>query len=362
MLPEEVAFATLYPSGTIKGFSVEIDPGRINDPTSLSSHSIAEKLRTRGKLVIQFSQPSAYPPNLLRKLNDICRQSTDKLEVRFYGHYWSNFDAANLRHLPHVKNLSMDCLMTISNEEIVSSLRHLSALHFGVFEFDRPKFLETLDLRHLNSLIVGESRKRNLDLSSLTTCVALERLSVDGRSKGIDSVRGLPSLEKITLRSATKDQSIAFLRAVPNLKDLTLVLGGRDDIADFASETLQTMQVVRVRGLKSLGDLSRFPSLRNLWIEDQPQLECLDLSGAQLERLALFNCKNLVSLVGLDQQVRLREFQSSRVALNVDNLRDFHWPDTTKAVRIFSGSLKWNELTAKALMERGYSQGFQDWR
>lgn len=317
---------------------------------------------TPGKFVVQFSHAGAYTPHLLRALNDICRESSDWLEVRFYGHYGSSFDAAVLRELPDVKTLSLDCLNNILNEDVLLGLQRLSALHFGVFEFDRPDLLERLDLRRLTSLTLSENRKRNLDLTPLSKCSSLERLFVQGHSRGIDAIARLCNLKEVTLGSFAKVQSIAFLRVLPALEKLTLILGGRDTIDEFSSKTLQTLQILRVRGFQSLGDLSRFPCLRNLRIEDQLQLKSVDLTGAQLERLSLFNCKELARLVGLEHQARLRDFHSAKVALNSDYLRDFPWPVTTKAVKIFSGSFKWNELTAKILTERGYSQSFQDWR
>lgn len=340
---------------------MQLDPVRVENPTSFSPAFLAERIDKFGRFTIQFSQSNAYHPGLLQQLNNVCRQLSDKLEVRFYGHYGEEFNGTILNNLPDVKKLSLDCLQMIRNEEILLDLEYLTSLHFGVFEFDRPEFLAKLDLRRLKTLILSENRKRNLDLTSLSTCLALENLNVHGHFKGLDAIVGLSNLRKITLGSLTKAKSIAFLRDVPKLEGLTLILGGRSGIAEFASDTLQTLQILRVRGLESLGDLSRFPSLRNLRIEDQIQLKSLELTGVQLERLSLYNCKALARLTGLDHQARLCEFWSSKVDLNVDELRDFHWPATAKAVRIFSSSLKWNKLTERVMSVRGYSHSFQGW-
>lgn len=333
-----------------------LNPGRLNNPTSIASIEISGKLTERGKLTIQFDNPDAYPISLLQILNDICRQSTDQLEVRFYGHYKTGFDAAILRELPDVKNLSLDCLLTIRNEDMISNLGNLSKLHFGVFEIDRPEFLNSLDLSALTSIILGENRKRNLNLSPLATCASLEQLTIGGFSDEIDAVAGLPNLKEITLRSFAKRHRIAFLKGVPNLQHLTLILGGRVSIEEFSSESLKELQLIRVQGLTSLGDLSRFSNLRWLWVEDQLKVNSLDLSGTQLEHLTLYNCKSLANLSSLESQTRLREFQSSRVLLNSDALRDFRWPISAQTVRIFSGTRKWNETAAASLKARGFGQ------
>src|SRR5208282_327068 len=105
-----------------------------------------------------------------------------------------------------------------------------------------------------------------------------------------------------------------------------------ESLAEFSSQSVCTLQILRVRGLQSLGDLSRFPSLRHLRIEDQLQLKLLDLTGTRLYRLWLSNCKNLGTVIGLNRQDEMREFIASQVALDLDEFRDFSWPSTMEVV------------------------------
>lgn len=338
-----------------------VDSGRVNDPLTISESEIAAELAKRGRLVIQFARPNAYPPQVLRQLNSLCRQWSDSLEIRFYGHYGASFDAATLRYLPDVANLSVDCLMSIHNEDEIAQLLRLTHLRFGVFEFDHPAFLGTLGLERIKTLSLSENRKRNFDLSPLAACKSLEALYVEGHWKGIEDIAGLPCLKRVTLRAFAKTRSVAFLGKANHLSHLALVLGGREDITELASQSLQTLQILRVKGLHSFGDLSRFPTLRHLRIEDQLQLKRLDLTGAHLERLTLSNCKNLATIVGLGDQDQMREFVASRVALNLDELKELTWPKTMEVVGLYSGSNKWNESTAQLLANRGYKRFGSNW-
>ncbi len=281
-----------------------VDSGRLNDPLTISEFEIAATFAKRGKLVIQFSRSAAYEPRILQQLNNLCRKMPESLQVRFYGHYDASFDAATLRYLPDVTNLSLDCLRTIRNEHEISKLSQLTHFGFGVFEFDRPSFLETLDLERLKSLFLSENRKRNFDLSSLASCLSLKELYLEGHWKGVGHIADLPDLSHVTLRAFAKARGLGFLGKLAKLSNLTLVLGGREETLEFANHSLQTLQILRVRGLRSLGDLSRFPILRHLRIEDQLQLERLDLTAANLERLMLFNCKNWPQSLGLLTSVR----------------------------------------------------------
>lgn len=338
-----------------------INSGRINDPLSISPEEVAGAAASREGLVVQFSEPSTYPERLLHDLNEACRLAGSRLQVRFYGHYRSRFDAAVLRHLPEMRSLAADCLMRIENEDEIGKLPKLERLSFGVFELDRPDFLHSLDLGRLTRLTLTETRKRNIDLAALSGCRSLEELYINGHAKGIGTIADLPVLRKLTLSAYAKRNGLDFVEAMPSLIDLTLVLGGRQNLDDLASATLETLQVLRVRGVETLGDLARFPALTALKIEDQLQITDLDLGGANLERLWLFNCKNLATLHGLDRQQRLREFAASRVALDMDALRDRDWPPSARSVRLFTGKTKWNDAAQALLAAKGVGEKNEVW-
>lgn len=330
-----------------------VDSGRVTDPETLSPAEIVQAYTPGTNLVVQFSTPEARTSANLEALNEACRQVQGGLEVRFFGHYGAPFDASLLRYLPEVHDLAVDCLGSIENEDAIGQLAKLKRLSFGVFEFNRPDFLDTLDLDQLNALSLGESRKGNLDLAPLARCEKLEDLYVDGQSKGLNAVAALPRLRKLTLRAYTKAHPLSFVSSMPNLRELSLILGGRLGIDDLASATIEKLEIVRVRGLASLGDLARLPKLSALRVEDQLQLSELDLRGANLETLWLYNCKNLATITGLELQNRLRTFRASVVALDLDQLRDRDWPATTTSVDLFSGRNKWDEAARQSLAARG---------
>ncbi|KQS49605.1 hypothetical protein [Sphingomonas sp. Leaf198] len=340
---------------------LNIDGGRINDPIAIDPGELAEACAKRGQLVVQFGRPDAYTPAKLSLLNEACRLAPDSLQVRFYGHYQGAFDATMLRHLPEVRDLGVDCLTKILQEEEVGKLPHLKRLIFGVFEFDQPDFLQTIELHKLERLVLIENRKRNIDLHPLSKCESLRDLFINGHSKGIHAIAGLPRLRKLSLGAYAKTHPLDFVGAIPSLKELTLVLGGRLHIDDMSSTTLEMLQILRVRGLSTLGDLSRFSLLSALRVEDQLQLVEVDLNGANLERLWLANCKMLVELPGLERQHRLKEFRASVVALDMNLLRDRDWPQTARSINLFSGSQKWNDDAIARLKDRGLGEKGAIW-
>lgn len=326
---------------------------RVSDPQVISPVEIAEAANTRDRMVIQFSNPDAYSPRLLQDLNEACRLAGARVQARFYGHYGTCFDAAVLRNLPDVQDLAVDCLSHIKNVDEIGRLPKLRSLSMGVFELDRVDFLQSLQLGQLTRLTLSETRKRNIDVAPLSQCRSLAELFVHGHAKGIAGIADLPALRKLTLSAFAKSNSLDFVAAIPSLAQLTLILGGRPHLDDLASATVEMLQILRVRGLETLGELSRFPSLTALRVEDQLQITGLDLGGANLERLWLFNCKNLSVLHSLNTQGQLREFFASGVALNMDALRDRDWPRSATSVQLSTGSKRWNDAARSRLAARG---------
>ncbi len=338
-----------------------IDSGRVSNPKDLSPSEVVAACEGRKRFTVQFSDPEAYPPATIEALNEACSLAGDQIEVRFFGHYGTAFDASVLRQIPAVRNLSLDCLSHITFEDHIGRLPSLVRLNFGVFEFDRPEFLETLQIERLWRLALGETRRRNMNLSVLSKGEALEELFVHGHSRGIEATSNLPRLDALTLSGFPRSQSLEFVTPMGAIKRLSLFLGGRGSIDEVSSHTLEVLQIMRVRGLASLGTLARFPALKSLQVEDQLQLEQLDLAGVSLERLRVDNCKRLVEVRALEKQDQLRELWASRVALDLDELRDRSWPGSARSINLLSNSQKWNDDTRQQLAANGLSEEPSPW-
>ena len=331
---------------------------RITDPKKVSREHLNEVLERGIIPTIQFSKPG-YSRRLLKQVNNYCAEYGDKLEIRFYGHYSDAFDAAILKHLPDVRWLSVDCLQSIGNEDAITRLPNLRKLSFGVYHFDNPSFLATLDLTQITRLALSDNSKKNFDLSPLTQCHELHEFFLNGHRKNIESISHLPRLRMLSLGSIAKRQTLEFVNGIPNLEKLTIILGGRENIDEVEHASLNELEVLRVRAINTLGDLSRFPGLRRLHVEDQLQLRTISFVGTDLEEISIHNCKNLEQLTGLLELRRLRAFRTSRTKLDLDSLLKANWPDSMESVAIYSGSQKWNNRARQVLDERGYSEYFQ---
>lgn len=330
---------------------------RITDPKSVTERDI-ERILAEGlsRPTVQFSDPG-YAPELLHKINRLCIAFGTQLEIRFYGHYGRAFDASVLTHIPDVRWLSIDCLDEIVNEQHLQQLQHVEQLSFGVHRFNKPTFLGGLQLERMREFRLAGNAANNFDLAPLAAGHVLNELFVQGHTKNIDVLVALPKLSRLTLSGMPKRQSLSFVGGIRNLQSLKLLLGGRTSIDEIAHERLEELKIIWVRGLESIGDLSRFPTLRRLYVENQLRVRTISLAGADLRELSVHNCANLTSIEGIEAQPHLEHFRTSRTKLDLDALRDLAWPATMKIVALYSGSEKWNAHARAVLAQRGYADG-----
>lgn len=328
---------------------------RITDPVTVERNTLRAILNSGRTPTIQFSKPG-YTPELLRAVNRLCSEFEDEIEVRFFGHYQEQFDASVLVELQAARWISVDCLTGISNEGQIGKLPLLNRLSFGVYQFDNPRFLETLTVSNLKQLALGETAKRNFDLEPLGGSEQLQTLFLEGHTKNVEVLSSLPKLAKLKLRAFPKHKDLQFLSDAVSLRSLSLILGGRSSFSEFQHSALEELIVIRVRGLETLGSLSRFPRLRKLHVEDQLQVQSINLTGAPLRRILFLNCKGLAEIDGIESLCDLVELRVSRTKLDLEALANRDWPASLSILALYSSSQKWNEATRAMLDQRGYQE------
>jgi len=330
-------------------------PGRITDPRTVDRTVLEATIREGRTPVVQFSEPG-YDEAILREINALCAEFGSNIEVRFYGHYDSTFDARWLRFVPEVVHLSVDCLLTIEHPEVIGYLPHLRRLSLGVHKLDRPDILDVLPLEDLEVLRLCETRKADVRLAPLQRCRSLRTLHLAGHTRDFDTLAQLDSVSDLTLASIPSKQSVAAVSSMRGLRELGLILGGRDNIDEIGHPDLRVLEVVRVRGLSSLGALSRFPSLETLRIEDQLRLISLDVTRSlpNVRTLTIANCKKLSKVTGLDTLTRLETLVLSMTPVDLEDLARSGFPKSLKTVRVHTGTKRGNDAAHEFLTALGY--------
>jgi len=310
---------------------------RIENPASPDEAQIASLLASGADLVVlQFSDSAAYDEKLLGQVDRMCERFGARLNVRFYGHYRSQFDCRSLRYLPSVRSLNVDCLWTDAiHLEVLDDLSGLEEFAFGVSNADAPNLLESKALSRLRKLLLAPTHKNNIDLAPLASYANLEELSIHGHTRHIESIANLPRLQKLCLGEIGKNQSLSFIKLITRLKALTYILGGRLNVDDLAHASLERLELVRVLGLSEI-NLALFPSLERLTIEDQLRLNELDIRPSRnLQRLSVWNCKNLTRVIGIGAADCLESLRIGRTDVDLNEVLN-HLPVKLKALTLHS--------------------------
>lgn len=327
---------------------------RINNPASVDAARIAALIDAGDEVVVQYSEP-CYEDHDLVSLNDLAKLYGRDLEIRFYGHSDSSFDATVLGFLRDAQRISLDCLRSARNLEHLKYLEGLKVLNLGVYELSDEHVLGSLNLPSLESLTLGDTRKSNIDLAHLARCVKLTRLHTTGHTKNIEVICRLPQLTELSLSSIKRSCDIAFVSDLSKLLALRLILGGRESVAQVTPSALRILEIIRVRGLEDLGDLGRFSDLESVSIQDQIKLESIKLgANPKLHEIRISNCKALNRIDGLSGLGSLSRLSIYQTAICYEDLVSTELPSSLETMAFYTGKSNRDSEIEADLSARGF--------
>jgi protein phosphatase 1 regulatory subunit 7 len=328
---------------------------RITNPATLPHAQINRDLKDGKHVIIQFVDKT-YTNTMLEDINRLCAAYDKNFGVRFYGHYSSFFDCETVSRIPRVKCLYLDCLLKAENVAALNELEELQKLSLGVYELKETEILDFSRFKGIEDLIVTETKTKALNLQYLTDYKNLKSLILGGHSKNIEAVGALERLEFLSLNSV-KQVSVSFVNQLKNLKTLHFILGGRNDISDIGSLSIEHLHIVRVQGLGDLGDIARFSKLKTLLIEDQIRLPGISFDGPMpaLEDVTIINCKTLKSIQGMSHLTGLNRFRIYKTAVIFDEFVRQALPATLRAFAFYTGRKKTDNEIKEKIEKLGYS-------
>ena len=331
-------------------------PQCIQNPERIDAGAIRAAIASGQQVLVQFNT-LGEPGPLLADLDALAATCGSALTIRIYGYDPRVFDARILRALPHVASLSIDCHRQAIHLETLGELRHLKRLSLGVYELAQADILQLDNLHGLEYLNLGESARNNIDLAPLRHYAHLASLAIEGHSQHIDTLASLPALHELSLYRIKNKVALDFISEMAGLDRLLLQLGGRESLAHIEAPLLKKLEVIRVRGLETLGDIGRFPLLQALWVEDQIKLRQVALGpNPVLERLDLHTCKTLDSLPGLAALPALRQLSASETMLDIDALLAHGLPASLTHARLRTGRKTRDDAIAAQLVQLGYEE------
>lgn len=327
---------------------------RIQNPKSIDSDSLLSQITDENEVTIQFSE-IVIDLKLLQQIDEICKVAGKNFCVRFYGHYQTGFDCDILSNLPNVKSLYLDCLREVSNFSMLRSLECLEKLNVGIYELDEKDFLSWENLKKISYLCLVDNRKNNIDLKYLDGCQEVEKLFLNGHTKNIDAIGSMSKVTDLSL-CVPKKAPISFVNRLSMLRKLRLILGGRDNFDEVQNYAIEDIEIIRVRGFQSFGNLTEFKRLRRLLIEDQIQISALKIEKElpNLNDIKILNCKTLSILDGIHNLPALHQLRIYKTAIEFSEFMKQKFPNSLQILAFYTTKAKADREIRKSLDDLGY--------
>ena len=329
---------------------------RIDNPKKIDLRLIESQIKNGDRVIVQFSD-TIYSDRMLAKLDKLCSKYDKNFSIRFYGHYSKVFDCKVVRKIPNVKSLDIDCIIKAENVEYISKLENLERLSLGIYELKETEILDSENFNNLTELIIGETKTKAFNLEYLTKLKRLKFLIISGHTKNINSVSELTELEYLGLNSISKVK-LGFINSLKKLRTLNFVLGGRENLDEIEENNIEELQIIRVRGLNSLKNISKFNSLKTLLIEDQIKMEQLDFDkpNPNLTDFKLINCNTFKKLTGIYNLKSLKHLRIYKTAINFDSFIKQPFPESLKILAFYTTKSKIDTIIRVKLDELNYTE------
>ena len=195
--------------------------------------------------------------------------------LRVYGHYSEGLpDLRFLTHYPHLSGFEVDVFLLNSTEGVEYLPESLT--FFGM----------------------GQTKTKGISLDFLRRFSRLKTLSLEGQTKGIESISTLRWLERLTLRSITLPD-LKVLLPLRRLWWLAIKLGGTKDVQLLCEiGKLKYLELWMIKGLTDLSVVAKMTSLQNLFLQALKNVTALPSLRklTDLRRVTLDTMKSLTDL------------------------------------------------------------------
>ena len=284
-----------------------LSPDRIDFSHSLSSSEIESLVSDPDFKVLQTS--TEVDSHTWEKLDSILFRNRPEIELRIYGFGGNPCDLSFVKRLSFLRKFSADCLFTATNVECITHLKDLVSLKIDIYDLKSFDFLDLLEPNNLKHLYLGPTFSKKPNLHVIERFNGLETLNLEGQQKGIEVVRELAQLQKLTLKSVTVP-SLSFLKGLMDLWYLDIKLGGTNKLDALSDlHNVKYLELWQVKGLSDLAPIADMVGLQFLFLQSLPNVVQLpDLSRLMLLRkVYLENMKGLKDLSALDSAPALEE-------------------------------------------------------
>ncbi len=308
---------------------------------------------------IQFSEADTYDDARIGVVDEICRSAGQSVSVRFYGHNSSVIDCAMVAKLTACCSLFLDCQKPLVNLEAIAEMQPLQTFGIKIFEANCDQVLRYPSVQAASKLFIGTNRRTDWNLQLLGDFANLRSLNVGGQHKNIEVLGEMGNIQSLWLHSIPRKSALAFVSDMAGLKQLKLMLGGRENIDEVSHVHLDELEVIWVKGLTHLNG-SAFPAIRTLRVEDQAKIAYLDLRGSpDLRNVHISNCKALKQ-INIEGSENLASLFIGKTAIDSEAFLASSLPPALTAFDLCGYGLRRDAEIEAILRSRGYRSVYRD--
>ncbi len=192
--------------------------------------------------------------------------------------------------------------------------------NFTISSYNTKDFSKLAENTKLTRFAIEDTKSIAVDISFIKDFKDLEELYIDGMKKGVECVKELSKLKRLTFRGI-KLPNIDCIANLNELKELNLRYGSYKDLSAISNlRQLKSLEISRVRQIPNYDFLKSLTSLERIEFEGMSQLEQIpDLSGL-----------NSLKVIKIDNNSKLKDITAVLSAPKLEALLIW-FPENFKA-------------------------------
>ena len=185
--------------------------------------------------------------------------------------------------------------------------------NFTIASYQTKDYSQLLSNTKLKHFGIEETKSKSVDLSFIREFKDLERLYIDGMKKGLENVKYLKKLQKLTFRGVKMD-NLDFLSNSECLEELKLLYGSYKNLDHLSNlKKLKFLELSRVRQIPNFDFLNSLDNLEQIEFEGMSQMEYIpDLSRlTNLKKILINNNLRIKDISAIGKIPNLKIFNLS---------------------------------------------------
>lgn len=312
--------------------------GNINIYSDLKKSDIPKIIAEKNIHSLQLYQFQNPKRQTWETLNEFFKKYPD---IRLRVLWWDKQDLSFYKEIPNIRSFTISSFNTKDYTPLLSNLK---LKHFGI----------------------EETKSTAVDLTFIKEFKDLESLYVDGMKKGLENIKYLKKLNKLTFRGVKMD-NLDFLLNLNKLEKLSLLFGSYKNLDSISNlKQLKEIEFSRVRQIPDFNFLNSLENVEFIEFEGMSKMERIpELSNlTKLKRVLISNNLRLkdINSIGKIPNLKLLQLsfaenskvserknlidQSVKILLkskSIEYTNIMHWTDEKTTLKLTEkGIKKWN--------------------